>query len=412
MSVRDAVARTEQGNGAPARVSTADVVKEMISRQAKALAAVLPDHLDADRYARLTLTAVKANPRLMAAFATEQGQVSVLLSAMQAAALGLEPNTPTQECWLQPRRKKDNNVWVDECELSIGYKGYAKLARRSGTVKEIVAEVVHDGDEFEFARGLIEDTFHHKPTAPDGAPLTHVYALARLTNGGAAWVVLNRAQVEKRRAMSESWKNDKSRPYSPWTLWTEEQWCKTAIRHLLTHGQVELSPELARAASSDEQPLQVDDDGMIDALVIDEPRAIEPPAAPEPESEGEPPVPPEAAKDAAASRLTASNQELALLAGKAFPCDDAPKGEKTRQRDRLRHALTYVATGGQEWHLDRLADAQRLTFRQLLEQVIDGTITFAVDWTDQGGVDFTRGDETHTVEWSQLADGPEQEPGE
>lgn len=423
MSVRDAVA-TREGNGAPATVSTADVVKQMISRQSAALGAVLPDHLDADRYARLTITAVKANPKLMAAFTTHQGQMSVLLAAMQAAALGLEPNTPTQECWIQPRRvKNDSQQWVDEAELSIGYKGYAKLARRSGQVKELFAGVVREGDEFDFARGLGSDTFHHKQLndSDDESTFTHAYAVARLTNGGVAWVVLNRGQIEKRRAMSESWRNERARPYSPWTKWPEEQWSKTAIRHLLTHGQVELSPELARAASTDEQPLQMDDDGMIDALVIDttpelgrgEPAS--PPTSGEggPDeaggisSEGPPPVPSDQAIDP-----LHDNKALAALAVRAFPCDDAPRGSKTRRQTLLRYALTFVATSRKEWHLDRLDNAQRRALRELLDQVIAGKIDVAPDWADSGGVDFTRGDETHTIEWSEVADDATPEPGE
>lgn len=298
-NVRTEVARRDEERAtAPAQVTTAQIVKQMITAQASALGAVLPERLDTERYSRLLITAIKANPKLMAAFATQQGQVSVLLSAMQAAALGLEPNTPTQECWLQPRRKGN----VDECELSIGYKGYAKLARRSGQVKTLYAGVVREGDEFEWSRGL-EDTFHHKPIAADDAPMTYAYAIARLTNGEVAFTVMTKAQVEKRRDQSESWKSSSARPYSPWTKWTEEMWCKTALRNLLLHGQVELSPELERAASSDESPLTVGEDGMIDALITDMPE-LEPPstppgaaagngdrqpsASPQPEGEGEP----------------------------------------------------------------------------------------------------------------------------
>ena len=275
--VRTAVARSDEERAqAPAQVSTAQLVKRMITDQSAALGAVLPERLDTERYSRLLLTAIKSNPKLMAAFATQQGQVSVLLAAMQAAALGLEPNTPTQECWLQPRR--NNNV--DECELSIGYKGYAKLARRSGQVKTLYAGVVREGDEFEWSRGL-EDTFRHKQIADDDAPLTHAYAIARLTNGGVAFTVMTKAQVEKRRDKAESWKTEKGRQYSPWTNWTEEMWCKTALRNLLLHGQIELSPELERATSSDETPLALGEDGMIDALIVDMPE-IEPPSTPPP----------------------------------------------------------------------------------------------------------------------------------
>lgn len=270
--VRTAVALKED---APKPPTLGEFVKTTITRQARDLSAVLPEHLDTERYSALVLTAVKANDRLMHAFRTEQGQLSVLLSVMQAAALGLEPNTPMQECWLQPRRNKD----VDECELSIGYKGYAKLARRSGNVRELVAGVVREGDEFDYSRGLEKDTFHHKQLTDEGDELTHAYCIARLTNGGTAFTVMTRKQVEKRRAMSESWKNERARAYSPWTKWTEEQWRKTAIRNLLLHGEVDLSPELVQAATSDETPLSVTG-GVVQAVARDAMAELESPPAP------------------------------------------------------------------------------------------------------------------------------------
>src|SRR5690606_162224 len=134
---------------APAQVSPATYVRQIIDRQSDAFRQVLPKHVEPDRFARLVLTAIRATPELMACFETQQGQTSVLLSAMQAAAIGVEPNTPTQEAWLLPRRNK--GVW--ECQLSIGYRGMLKLARRSGTIKTIFAEVVRERDHFHWSRG-------------------------------------------------------------------------------------------------------------------------------------------------------------------------------------------------------------------------------------------------------------------
>lgn len=272
-NVQTAVATREEEKSK--QLTMGEFVKITIARQAADLSAVLPGHLDIERYSALVLTAVKANDKLVAAFRTEQGQLSVLLSVMQAAALGLEPNTPLQECWLQTRRNKG----VDECELSIGYKGYAKLARQSGGVRELVAGVVREGDEFEWARGLAEDEFHHKQLSDEGDTLTHAYCIARLTNGGTAFTVMTRKQVEKRRDLSESWKSENGRPYSPWTKWEEEQWRKTAIRNLLLHGEIDLSPELVTAATSDEAPLAVTA-GVVQAIAHEARAELEPPSAP------------------------------------------------------------------------------------------------------------------------------------
>lgn len=275
-NVQSAVAQREDQRAKTPTLG--DFVKTTITRQAQDLSAVLPGHLDTERYSALVLTAMKANDKLMHAFRTEQGQLSVLLSVMQAAALGLEPNTPLQECWLLPRRVKDGNDYRDECELSIGYKGYAKLARRSGRLKELIADVVRDGDDFSWSRGLERDEFHHRKLSDDGE-LTHAYAIARMHDGSVAFTVMSRAQVEKRRAVSESWKNDKARPFSPWTKWEPEQWRKTAMRQLMLHGEVDLSPELITAANSDEAPLGVTD-GVVRAVTSNAVAELAPPSAP------------------------------------------------------------------------------------------------------------------------------------
>lgn len=242
--------------------SVAAVVRQAIDRQSAAFQAVLPKGIDPDRFARLVLTAVKSTPDLMRAFSTAQGEATVLLAAMQAAAIGLEPNTPTQECWLLPRRNK--GVW--EAQLSIGYRGLLKLARQSGQVKTIFAEAVHEKDHFVWSRGLEEDQMEHRPyDGPDDpGPLTHTYAVVRFVGGGYNFVVLNRRNVEARRAMSDSWRNEKSRPYSPWTKWEASMWRKSALRELSKY--VDLSPQMATALVSDESMLRFDaTTGSIDA---------------------------------------------------------------------------------------------------------------------------------------------------
>lgn len=242
------------------RPSPAQMVKAIIDKQVEAFGAVMPKGVDNERFGRLVLTAVKATPQLMECFGSQQGQTSVLLSAMQCAALGLEPNTATQDAWLLPRR----NRGVMECELSIGYRGLLKLARRSGQIKSIRAEVVRENDEFSWGYGLEADYLDHKPldgTDDERGPLTHAYAIVRFLNGGVQFVVLTRSQVEKRRAMSSSW-NGNGRKYSPWSTWEDEMWKKTALRALVPH--LELSTEDMRGLELEEQPLMLSPEGVID----------------------------------------------------------------------------------------------------------------------------------------------------
>jgi recombination protein RecT len=265
--VRNQLATRTAGGDTPAMVegaSTATVVRASIDRQSGAFRQVLPAGVDPDRFSRLVLTAVKAAPDLMRCFATPQGETSVLLAAMQCAAVGLEPNTPTQDAWMVPRQ--NHGVW--ECLLWIGYRGQLKLARRSGNILEIVARVVRERDQFEWWFDLDGDHLHHRPGEGDRGALQYAYAIARFTNGGKVSEVLSKAQVEGRRVLSDSWKTDKGRQFSPWTKWPEAMWRKSALRALVPY--LDLSPEAAGVLRADETRLALSEDGIIDIAPDDD----------------------------------------------------------------------------------------------------------------------------------------------
>lgn len=257
-TVRDA---TMERAGKP---SLAKIVNDALTdpRQVARFQAVLPRGFDITRFSNLVLTAVKTKPQLVQCFATEGGKVSLLLSVMQAAALGLEPDTPLQEAWLLPRKVKGQQ----ECQLSIGYVGIIKLARRSGEIRTIYAECVHQADEFTWRLGT-DPQIHHIPASGDRGPLTHAYAVVRYKDDGFNFVVLDEAAVNARRASSDSWRSETSRPYSPWTTNTEAMWRKSAVRALRPY--LPLTAEAAQVLDRDEQVLTFADDGSIIADTID-----------------------------------------------------------------------------------------------------------------------------------------------
>lgn len=244
--------------------SLATQIRETIERQGSAFAQVMPATVDADRFARLVLTAVKATPQLMDCFETKQGQTSVLLAAMKAASLGIEPNTELQHCWLLPRRNRQ----VMECQLQIGYRGYIELARRSGEIRDIYAEVVREGDHFEVKKGLHRDLIH-EPASGERGKLTHAYAVAHFMSGGFAFEVLDEEAVALRRAQSDSWKSENARKYSPWTTATESMWKKSAVRALVPY--LPLSAEVQRDLAADEARLTLADREItVDVSAADE----------------------------------------------------------------------------------------------------------------------------------------------
>lgn len=258
-------AKAAEKAGEAPKESLATIAERAITRNLPRFQAVLPRGWDKDRFQNLVLTAVKREPKLIKCFATPQGQTSLLVAAIQCAVIGLEPNTPLKEAALVPRR----NGQVDECQLMIEYRGLIKLARRSGELSTIDAEVVHERDHFRYEKGL-HPVLEHIPYDgdEDPGPLRYCYCIARFKDGGVQIAVVPRRTVyNEHRAKSDSWRNERSRPYSPWTQFEESMWRKTAVR--VMEPFLPLTAEARMGFDSDDRTFRVDDDAIIPVDVDD-----------------------------------------------------------------------------------------------------------------------------------------------
>jgi recombination protein RecT len=204
-------------------------IVDLIEKMKPGIAQALPKHISAERIARIALTAVRSNPML--AKCTPQ---SFLGSLLQASQLGLEVNTPLGQAYLIP--------YKDVCTLVVGYQGMLDLSRRSGMVKAIYAYPVFQGDTFNYELGL-EPKLQHKPCEEPG-DLTHVYAVARLTDGEPIFTVLTRKDVERYRNRS------RAKDSGPWVTDFVAMALKTAIRRLFRW--LPKSAEQALAVAIDE----------------------------------------------------------------------------------------------------------------------------------------------------------------
>ncbi len=208
------------------------------------LAAALPRHMTPERMARIVTTEVRKTPQLL-----KCERNSFLGAVIQCAQLGLEPGNSLGHAYILPfdKREKQGSQWVTvrtDAQLIIGYRGMIDLARRSGQIISISARTVREGDEFNYKFGLEED-IHHIPSdeAGDGV-ITHVYAVARLRDGGVQFEVMSNQQIAAVQAQS------KSKDSGPWKTHWEEMAKKTVIRRLFKY--LPVSVEIQRAVTLDE----------------------------------------------------------------------------------------------------------------------------------------------------------------
>lgn len=211
-SARTAVARraetvgTVQQNGGQA----APTLQQQIERMKPEMARVLPEHMDADRMARIALTLLRKNPDLAACTAE-----SFLGALMTCSQLGMEPG-PQQEAYIVPRK--------GEAEFQLGYQGMVSLFYRHPLAASLTVETVHANDHFEHEEGLYQNLVHRPCKDGPRGPAIAYYSVARLTNGGATFKVMYSREVEEHRQKHTS---PKSRA---WQTSYDEMAKKTVLR--------------------------------------------------------------------------------------------------------------------------------------------------------------------------------------
>lgn len=202
------------------------------------LARIVGDAIGADRVARMVVTSIARTPGL-----AECTPKSVLSAVYQAVQLGL--TLDGRHAHLVPFRDGDKKV----CTLVPDYKGLIQLALKSKIVTAITLETVCENDDFQWDRGVIT---HHKVDwrNPRGEAYAW-YAIAKMSGGGEACVVLPRQEVEAIRARAK-----KGPKQSPWDTDFNEMAKKTAFKRLAK--VLPLTPEFAEAERMEsEEPTDV-----------------------------------------------------------------------------------------------------------------------------------------------------------
>ena len=205
-----------------------------LDKMAPEMQRALPKHLTGDRVARLTLTLIRQNPKLL--LCTPQSFFGALMST---AALGLEPGV-NGEAYLVPY--EDRKQGIVECQLIVGYQGVAKLFYQHPLAKRVSAEYVCANDHFAYDKGLTQ-RLEHQPATGDRGPVIGYYAIAELTTGGIVFDYLPAARVKVLRGGKVGTSGGIADPEH----WMER---KTVLKQVLT--LMPKSVELVAALHADE----------------------------------------------------------------------------------------------------------------------------------------------------------------
>lgn len=229
--------RADRKEPAKPALSRNMAIPDLIRAMEPEIKRALPKLISAERFTRMALSALNTTPKLL-----ECTQMSFLTALMNAAQLGLEPNTPLCQAYLIPY----NNHGRLECQFQIGYRGMIDLVYRSGNVQFIDAQAVFDHDEFDYELGL-NANLYHKPTLGERGNVKAFYAVYKTINGGFRFEVMGKGYMDQ---YAEKYSKSYEKESSPWKQNYEAMAKKTCIKQLLKYAP--MTAELQRAISMDE----------------------------------------------------------------------------------------------------------------------------------------------------------------
>lgn len=194
--------------------------------------AVLPEHVEVNRFMRIVQTAIVTNPDVRNA-----DRRTLFTAAIKAATDGLVPDG----------REGAFVVYGGSVQWMPMVAGIMKKIRNSGELKSLQSNVVKAKDHFKYWIDDDGEHVQHEPNVlvPDRGDTVAVYAIAKTVNGGVYTEVMSRGQIDQVRGVS------KSGDRGPWKAWYDEMARKSVIRRLSK--RLPMSTDL-------EQTLQRDDD--------------------------------------------------------------------------------------------------------------------------------------------------------
>lgn len=217
-------------------------IYDMLIKYKPQIAAAIPKHLSPERLIQIATTVIAKNNNLK-----NCSPSSIIGAVVQASILGFKPIEALGECYFVP--------FKDKCQFIVGYRGYRKLAFQSNQIKTLYAEVVYEGDEFQYTLGLNPNIIHIPKMNNDTnwTKITHAYAVAHYTNGGYTFVVLDKNKIENLRRRNPS---QGVKPSGAWETDYDAMAKAKAVKQLAKW--LPLNEELEIAITQDEKVIDVD----------------------------------------------------------------------------------------------------------------------------------------------------------
>jgi len=198
------------------------------------LALALPSHMNANRMARLALTAFSSSAQLQKCDAK-----SIAASLMTAGQLGLEPGV-NGAGFLVP--------YGTTCTFVPGWKGLVDLVARSGRGTVFTGVIFRD-QEFTFTDGARRDLVIHNETDMEEAEdITHAYAIGWVRDATLPIIELWRVSKIKRHRDKYNKVGQKHYSYRDWEMYCRKVPLLQVLKYMPCSVEVANAIDISNAA--------------------------------------------------------------------------------------------------------------------------------------------------------------------
>lgn len=195
-----------------------------------------------DKFVRVVLNAVLANPDLI-----EADFRTLVTACMKAAQDGLMPDgrEAVLNIYSTKVKKGDREEWIKAVQYLPMVGGLVKKLYESGEVTYVDAAAVYANDKFTFRRGD-DPKLEHEPTMEDDPGIiVAAYVVIKLKSGEIKREVMPRRDIEAVKGASKSSSN------GPWKTWYDQQAIKSVIKR--AYKQLPKTDALERVIASDNE---------------------------------------------------------------------------------------------------------------------------------------------------------------
>jgi recombination protein RecT len=232
-----AIARTED-------VQLPTAIKQLrgdLTAMESQFATALPPHIPAARFARVVMTAVQGNPKLLRC-----DRQSLFNALMKCAQDGLLPDGREAAIVPYGTNEETGRASADTAQYLPMVAGIRKKVRNSGALSDWNVQIVQEGDAFDYRLGD-EPYIHHKPAMSGGRSrkVIAAYSIATYPDGTISREIMNADQIEDIRRKSKAQKGPWSDP-----VFYPEMARKTVAR--LHSKQLPMSTDLDRLIHRDD----------------------------------------------------------------------------------------------------------------------------------------------------------------